>query len=75
MGTPPALVTDSVSDALAAVESGRPVVLVGSDGAALVAAVAGVDPGRLALMVGDPADAATRAAAEEMAAELWANRA
>lgn len=54
---------------------GTPVVLVGADAAALGAVLAAAPdrdgrPRLLAVMVGDPGDAAVRAAAVEMAAEL-----
>jgi hypothetical protein len=76
VGAGPAKVTVRPAEALAAVEAGSPVVLVGPDSGALGAVVRGAADrhGRerlLAAMVGDPDDPAVAAAAQEMAAELW----
>ena len=68
--------TDNAEVAGASVAEGKPAVLVGGDAVALGEALAGApDRGSherlLAVMVGDPSDAATAAAAAEMAGELW----
>ena len=79
VGAPEAKATADPAAARAAVEAGRPVVLVAADAAELGAAVS-ASPDRggprllLATLVGDPDDPAVIAAAQEMAAELWPPR-
>jgi hypothetical protein len=65
------VITDDLAAAGAALAAGRSVVLiVAADGP-----VADPGPGRMAVMVGDAADPAVRAAAEEMERELFIGRA
>ena len=69
------MVTDDPGAASRSVAEGMPAVLVGADAAGLGAVIAAAPDrdGRerlLAVMVGGPGDAAVRAAAAEMAAEL-----
>jgi hypothetical protein len=76
VGSRGAKVTSDLDEAIRAVESGTPVVLVGKDAAALGEAVSSApDQERrerlLAVVVGDPDDPAVMLAAEEMAGELW----
>ena len=68
--------TADAAEALRAVASGQPVVLVGADASALGAAISsspdqGGNERLLAVVVGDPDDPAVMLAAEEMAGELW----
>jgi hypothetical protein len=64
------VVVDDAGSALALVAAGERVVLVVTPDAPAVLDPGG--PGRLAVMVGDPADPAVRAAARAMDAELFA---
>jgi NADPH-dependent ferric siderophore reductase len=61
------VVTDDPGEALAAAASGGRVVLILAPGAPVTPA----QPARMAVLVGDPADPAVRAAASEMEAELF----
>ena len=77
-----ARVISDPSEAARVAASGEPVVLVGKDASALGATVSSAadNAGRerlLAVMVGDPQDPAVKAAASEMASELfpWTGRA
>lgn len=63
------MVTENVSEAAELVRSGASVVLVVPAEVDLGPLPDG--PGRLAVMIGDPHEAGTRAAAEAMAAELF----
>jgi hypothetical protein len=63
------MVVAELGAALRLVASGADVVVMVHEGAPVVEHVVG--PGRLAVMVGDPRDPATRAAAEAMEAELF----
>lgn len=58
--------TDDPDEALAAAATGSPVVLIVAPGR-----YAPARSGRLAVLVGDPADPAVRRAAAEMEAELY----
>jgi hypothetical protein len=76
VGSRRAKVTSDVDEAVRSVQQGRPVVLVGSDAAALGEVVSSAPDQRaderlLAVVVGDPEDPAVMLAAEEMAGELW----
>jgi hypothetical protein len=69
-------VTLDVDEAIRTVQQGGPVVLVGSDAAALGKVVLSAPDQRgherlLAVVVGDPEDPAVILAADEMAGELW----
>jgi hypothetical protein len=66
------MVVDDIATAFALVASGTDVVLMVPEDADCGPIPEG--PGRLAVMVGHPADPATRAAAEAMHAELFAPR-
>jgi F420-dependent methylenetetrahydromethanopterin dehydrogenase len=70
------VVLDDPAAAAAATAGGADVVLIVAPSAGApggpAAAVPGSGPGRLAVLVGDPADPAVRRAAEEMDAELFA---
>ncbi len=71
-----ARVISDPSEAARVAASGEPVVLVGKDASALGATVSSAadNAGRerlLAVMVGDPEDPAVKAAASEMASELF----
>jgi F420-dependent oxidoreductase-like protein len=72
----PALVVTEVAEALAALGAGASVVLVADPDVAAGAREAATAlpgaPGRLAVMIGDPGDEGTRAAARAMAEELFA---
>jgi hypothetical protein len=76
VGSRRAKVTSDVDEAVRSVREGVPVVLMGSDAAALgeVVSSAPDQPAHerlLAVVVGDPGDPAVMLAAEEMAGELW----
>ena len=76
VGQPAAKVTTDVAEASRCVSDGTPTVLVSEDGAAVGRALrSSPDEGArerlLGVLIGDPDDPAVRAAAEEMAGELW----
>jgi hypothetical protein len=76
MGSPGAKVTSDYQEALRLVAEGTPVVLVGEDAASLGQRLSSApdEASRerlLAVLVGEPADPAVAAAAQEMAGELW----
>jgi hypothetical protein len=69
-------VTSEPEEAARCVDEGSPVVLVGDDAEELgrltrTSSDEGARERFLGVMVGDPGDPQVRAAAEEMAAELW----
>jgi cephalosporin hydroxylase len=66
------VVTADPAEALQLIQQGRDVVLIVGDETDVPPAARGA--GRLALMVGDPSDPATAAAAREMDDELFSSR-
>jgi hypothetical protein len=66
------MVTDDLDEALRLVQQGADVVLIVGEETSVPPIRQGT--GRLAVMVGDPADPATRSAAGEMDEELFSTR-
>lgn len=68
------MVTSDRDEAVRAAERGEPVVLIVAEPDPGEPAPVAARPGRIAVLVGDPADEATRAAARAMEAELFGPR-